>query len=58
MPKKSGYYSEAQRRFFHTETAKRKGITKADVKKRDKEYKKGISSKGKKLPNKKSKRSI
>lgn len=51
MPKSSGYYSEAQRKFFHTDTAKKKGITKADVEKRDKEYKKGISKKSKKLPN-------
>lgn len=31
------YKSEAQRRFFHTETARQKGITKAMVKKWDKE---------------------
>lgn len=44
MPKGKGYYSEAQRRFFHTEAAKEAGITQADVDKRDKE------SKGKSLP--------
>jgi hypothetical protein len=44
MPKGKGYNSEAQRKFFHTKTAKKSGITQADVDKRDKE------SKGKSLP--------
>jgi len=38
------YKSQAQRRFFHTDTAKRKGITSAEVKEFDQ------SSKGMKLP--------
>jgi hypothetical protein len=43
------YKSDAQRKFFHTKTAKRKGITTAMVKEFDE------SSKGKKLPKKKKK---
>lgn len=38
------YKSEKQRRFFHTKTARRKGITKAMVEEYDKE------SEGKELP--------
>lgn len=38
------YASEAQRRFFHTDTAKKHGITAADVKEWDK------ASKGMRLP--------
>lgn len=38
------YTSDKQRRFFHTDTAKKKGITEAEVKEYDK------ASKGKKLP--------
>jgi len=38
------YKSEAQRKFFHTATARRKGITKKTVKEFDK------ASKGKRLP--------
>ncbi len=41
------YKSEAQRKFFHTSTARRKGITSAMAKEYDK------ASKGKKLPPKK-----
>ena len=40
------YKSEAQRAFFHTDTAKKAGITSSDVKEFDKE------SKGKSLPEK------
>jgi hypothetical protein len=40
------YKSDAQRKFFHTDTAKKKGITKKEVKEFDK------ASKGKKLPKK------
>jgi predicted transcriptional regulator len=40
------YVSDKQRKFFHTKTAKRKGITAAMVEEYDK------SSKGKKLPKK------
>lgn len=42
------YASDAQRRFFHTATARKKGITPATVKEFDE------ASKGKKLPEKKS----
>lgn len=42
------YKSEAQRKFFHTKTAKKKGITSKVVKEFDKK------SKGKTLPKKKS----
>lgn len=45
------YKSEAQRRFFHTATARRKGITAADVEEFD------AASKGKHLPERKKKRS-
>lgn len=38
------YKSDAQRRFFHTDTARKKGITAAEVKEYDQ------ASKGKKLP--------
>ena len=38
------YSSKKQERFFHTDTAKKKGITDAQVKEYDK------ASKGKKLP--------
>ncbi len=38
------YKSDAQRRFFHTDTAKKKGITSSEVKEFD------TASKGKKLP--------
>jgi len=38
------YKSHAQRKFFHTKTARKKGITKKMVKKFDK------ASKGRKLP--------
>lgn len=38
------YKSEAQRKYFHTKTARRKGITKAMVKEFD------DASKGKKIP--------
>ena len=41
------YKSDAQRKFFHTKTAKKAGITKKDVKEWD------SASKGKKLPEKK-----
>jgi len=41
------YTSNAQRKFFHTKMAKKKGITKSTVKEFDK------ASKGKKLPEKK-----
>lgn len=41
------YDSDAQRRFFHTDTAKKKGITNAVVKDYDQ------ASKGLKLPTKK-----
>ena len=44
------YVSDKQRRFFHTKTARRKGITKAMVEEYDK------ASKGKKLPEKKKKK--
>jgi len=40
------YKSEAQRKFFHTKTAKKKGITEAMVKEYD------SASAGKKLPKK------
>lgn len=40
------YKSDAQRKFFHTDTAKKKGITSKIVKEFDK------ASKGKKLPRK------
>jgi len=40
----SPYVSDAQRRFFHTNTAKKKGITAAQVKEYDQ------ASKGMKLP--------
>ena len=40
------YASDAQRRFFHTDTAKKKGITGKEVKEFDE------ASKGKKLPSK------
>ena len=40
------YKSDAQRKFFHTKTARKKGITKKMVKKYDR------ASKGKKLPKK------
>ena len=43
------YKSDAQRRFFHSEGAKKAGISKATVDKYDKE------SKGKKIPEKYSK---
>lgn len=46
------YKSEAQRKFFHTKTAKKKGITPKMVKEYDK------VSKGKKLPRKKTRQSI
>lgn len=45
------YRSNAQRKFFHTKTAEKKGITKAMVKEYDQ------ASKGKKLPERKTKRS-
>lgn len=38
------YVSKAQERFFHTDTARKKGITKAEIDEYDK------SSKGMKLP--------
>lgn len=41
------YVSEAQRKFFHTDTAKKKGITSSMVKEYDQ------ASKGTKLPAKK-----
>jgi hypothetical protein len=41
------YKSEAQRKFFHTDTAKKAGITASEVKEYDE------ASKGKKLPEKK-----
>lgn len=41
------YKSESQRRFFHTDTAKKDGITSSEVKEFDE------SSKGMKLPEKK-----
>lgn len=44
MPPFKPYKSDAQRRFFHTDTAKRAGISAEDVKGKDK------SSKGKHLP--------
>lgn len=44
------YKSDKQRKFFHTATARRKGITKAMVEEYDK------ASKGKKLPKKAKKR--
>lgn len=44
------YKSAAQRRFFHTATAKRAGITEAEVKEFD------AASKGMKLPEKKLKK--
>lgn len=44
------YVSDAQRKFFHTNTAKKAGITAATVKEFDK------ASKGKKLPKKKRKK--
>jgi len=43
------YVSDAQRRFFHTDTAKKKGITSKEVKEFD------TASKGMKLPEKKEK---
>src|SRR4029077_10588676 len=43
---KMPYRSDAQRRFFHTDTAKKAGITSSDVEEFDK------ASKGKKLPEK------
>ncbi len=46
------YKSEAQRKFFHTKTAKKKGITPKMVKEFDK------ASKGRKLPNKKDGRTM
>ena len=44
MPIGQGYVSDRQRRFFHTDTAKRAGITQESIDRRDQE------SKGKKLP--------
>jgi len=44
------YKSDKQRKFFHTKSAKKAGITEKDVKKYDKE------SKGKKLPELKKKK--
>lgn len=41
------YKSDAQRKFFHTATAKKSGITSKEVKEFDR------ASKGMKLPNKK-----
>jgi hypothetical protein len=46
------YKSKAQERFFHTDTAKKAGITSADVKEWDK------ASKGKKLPERKKKKKM
>ena len=46
MEQRMPYKSDAQRRFFHTATAKAKGISAATVKEFDKE------SKGAKLPKK------
>lgn len=46
------YKSDAQRRFFHTATARRKGITSAMVKEYD------SASRGVKLPEKKGKRGL
>jgi len=43
------YKSEAQRKFFHTDTAKAKGISESTVKEFDE------ASKGKKLPKRKHK---
>ena len=45
------YKSDAQRRFFHTDTARRKGISAADVKEFD------SASRGMKLPERARKRS-
>jgi hypothetical protein len=46
------YTSDAQRRFFHTDTAKRKGIKKSTVDEFDQ------ASKGRKLPKRVGKRSV
>ena len=46
------YKSDAQRRFFHTDTARKSGITPDMVSEYD------SASKGKKLPEKKSKDSV
>lgn len=46
------YASDRQRRFFHTATARRKGITSAMVKEYDE------ASRGKKLPEKASRRGL
>jgi hypothetical protein len=46
MENRMPYKSEAQRKFFHTKTAKKAGITEKDVKEFDK------ASKGKDLPEK------
>ena len=48
MPKDRGYYSEAQRRFAHTATARSEGWPQSSVNKADQEYKR-FRSKGGKL---------
>jgi hypothetical protein len=46
------YVSDKQRRFFHTDTARKKGITASEVKEFDE------ASRGMKLPEKKPKRGL